>query len=174
MGSPGSSPLCEQGQDWAHQASCSQSHNKGRTHPSSLPGQSGEAQASGQGGWPGAQAQGPSGLGVSTQAASSYERLGGIPSVTLSLTVTCKPGFVPGLCAHLGEATWEAGLHRPFWKPAVGPAWAPRAFATFLDYTLHSGDYAKWRWESRCSRVSPTWIHIPPRKSHMGHLNSPL
>lgn len=45
-GSPGSSLLCERGQDWACQTSCSQSHNKGGTHPASLPGQSGEAQAS--------------------------------------------------------------------------------------------------------------------------------
>ena len=45
-GSPGSGPLCERGQDWARQTSCSQSHNKGGTHPASLPGRSGEDQAS--------------------------------------------------------------------------------------------------------------------------------
>ena len=70
-GSPGSGPLCEQGQDWAGQASCSKSHNKGGTRPASRPGLCGEAQASRKAGRPGAQAPDPQELGVSTQASSS-------------------------------------------------------------------------------------------------------
>ena len=54
-----SGPLCEQGQDQAGKASCSQSHNKGGTHPASRPGLCGEAQASRKAGRPGAQAPDP-------------------------------------------------------------------------------------------------------------------
>lgn len=134
MVSLGSSPLCEQSQNWARQASCSQSHNKGRTRPASLPGQSGKAQASGKGERPGA--QDPQSWECPPRHHLPVRDGEAFPQVTKPLTMTFKPCQVS--CAHLGEAAWDASFHRPFWKPAVGPAQAPRAFATLSDCALHS------------------------------------
>lgn len=84
MGSPGSSPLCD----------CSQNHNKGRTHPASLQGQCGEAQANGKGGH---QAQDPKKWECPLRQCPPLRDEKESPQVMQPLAMTLKPGAKPGL-----------------------------------------------------------------------------
>lgn len=148
MGSLGSSPLCEQSQDWARQASCSRSHNKGRTRPASLPGQSGKAQASGQGERPGA--QDPQSWECPPRHHFPVRDGEAFPQVTQPLTVTFKPCRMLGLLCSPREGGMGYKFPQAFLEACHGPCPGAKGFChpVRLCFTLRR-DYSKWRWKNR-------------------------